>query len=93
MMGIYHEGSHHTVLNKEGFATAVDVDPEALKQLRSRFKSEAEFNKATGLYAPYGSDPKEKNHLELFNPNKTDIYVVTGDGVSKKAATMAGQQR
>jgi hypothetical protein len=93
MMGIYHEGSHHTVLNKEGFATAVDVDSEALKQLRSRFKSEAEFNKATGLYAPYGSDPKEKNHLELFNPNKTEIYVVTGDGVSTKAATMAGQQR
>jgi len=92
-MGIWHEGSHHTIFNKEGYVTGVDVNSQQLAALRAKFKSEAEFNKATGLYAPYGSDPKEKNHLELFNPNKTDIYVVTGDGVSKKAAAIAGQQR
>jgi len=91
--GIWHEGSHHTVLNQEGYATAVDVSTASLNALRAKYKSEEEFNRATGLYAPYSKDPKERNHLELFNPNKTDIYVNTGDGVSQKAATMAGTQR
>jgi methyl-accepting chemotaxis protein len=92
--GIWHEGSHHTVLNKEGYATAVDVSNASLNALRSKFKTEEEFNRVTGLYAPYGKDPKELNHLELFDPNANrPIYVVTGDGVSQKANTMAGKQR
>jgi len=90
--GIWHEGSHHTVLNQQGYATAVDVSTASLNALRARY-SDKEIAEKFNLYAPYSKDPKEQNHLELFNPNRTDIYVTTGDGVSQKAATMAGSQR
>jgi len=94
LMGIWHPGSHHTVLNKEGYATGVDVNNAQLRALRAKFKSEEEFNRATHLYAPFGKDPNELNHLEYFDPNANrPIYVNTEDGTSKKAGTMAGTQR
>ena len=77
-------GSHHIP------GAAVDVSMASLKQFLSKH-SEEELRDQFNLYRPLGS--KDPNHLELFNPNRTDIYVVTGDGVSQKAATMAGNQR
>ena len=72
------------------FGQGVDVSMSSLKQFLSKY-SEEELRDQFNLYRPHGS--KDPNHLELFNPNRTDIYVNTGDGVSQKAATMAGTQR
>jgi len=77
-------GSHHISGN------AVDVSMYSLKQFLSKH-TEDELKETYNLYRPLGA--KDPNHLELFNPNRTDIYVNTGDGVSQKAATMAGKQR
>ena len=93
-LGIWHEGSHHTVFNQEGYVTGVDVNKKQLAALRAKFRTEEEFNRATNLYAPFGKDPNEINHLEYFDSNANrPIYVVTGDGITQKAATMAGKQR
>ena len=72
------------------FGKGVDVSMSSLKQFLSKY-SEEELKDQFNLYIPHGK--KDPNHLELFNPNRTDIYVNTGDGVSQKAATMAGKQR
>jgi len=77
-------GSHHIGGN------AVDVSMSSIRQFLSKH-SEEELRDKYNLYRPLGA--KDPNHLELFNPNRTDIYVTTGDGVSQKAATMAGSQR
>jgi hypothetical protein len=77
---IWNPGSHHTVLNEEGYATAVDVSKKSLKALRSKFKSDEEFSNATRLYAPYGA--KDPNHLEYYDPNKVNVYMRTAPGSS-----------
>ena len=92
LIGKWHPGSHHTVLNKAGFATAADVDPDQLKALRAKFSSEDEFTKATHLYSPFGKkDPNELNHVELAPQYRTDVYVHF-DGQASKANAMTGKQ-
>jgi len=89
--GIWNEGSHHTVLNPQGYATAVDVSTASLNALRAKY-SEDELKDKFNLYAPYGNkNPKELNHLELYNPNRTDVYVHF-DGQASKANAMSGKQ-
>jgi methyl-accepting chemotaxis protein len=77
-------GSHHLT------GSAVDVSMASLRQFLSKH-TENELKEQFNLYRPLGE--KDPNHLELFDPNRRDIYITTGDGVSQKAATMAGQQR
>ena len=89
--GIWNEGSHHTVLNSQGYATAVDVSTASLNALRAKY-SEDELKDKFNLYAPYGNkNPNELNHLELYNPNRTDVYVHF-DGQASKANAMSGKQ-
>ena len=89
--GIWNEGSHHTALNSQGYATAVDVSTASLNALRAKY-SEDELKDKFNLYAPYGNkNPKELNHLELYNPNRTDVYVHF-DGQASKANAMSGKQ-
>lgn len=78
--GIWNQGSHHTVLNEEGYATGADVSKKSLRALRSKFSSDEEFSNATRLYAPYGA--KDPNHLEYYDPNKVTVYMRTAPGSS-----------
>jgi LAS superfamily LD-carboxypeptidase LdcB len=70
------------------FGKSVDVTMASLNKFLSE-NSEKDLQDKYNLYRPHGS--KDPNHLELYNPNRTDIYVHF-DGASRKAAPMAGKQ-
>lgn len=76
------EGSHHLSGN------AVDVSMSSLKQFLSKH-TEDELKDQYNLYRPLGA--KDPNHVELYNPNRTDIYVHF-DGQASKANAMSGKQ-
>jgi LAS superfamily LD-carboxypeptidase LdcB len=67
---------------------SVDVTMASLNRFLSE-NSEKDLQEKYNLYRPHGS--KDPNHLEIYNPNRTDIYVHF-DGASRKAAPMAGKQ-
>jgi hypothetical protein len=76
------EGSKHLSGN------AVDVSMSSLKQFLSKH-TEDELKDQYNLYRPLGA--KDPNHVELYNPNRTDIYVHF-DGQASKANAMSGKQ-
>lgn len=94
---IWHPGSHHTVLNKEGFSTALDIDMDQALALRAKFKTEEEFTKATNLWRPYLGMKGEENHFELKNhhlkfvdpnPGKDNVFIYDNDGTCTKLVAM-----
>ena len=60
----------------------------SLKNFLSKH-TEEELNQQYNLKRPYGA--KDPNHVELYNPNRTDIYVHF-DGQASKANAMSGKQ-
>ena len=96
-IGKWHPGSHHTVLNAEGKATALDIDMAQALALRAKFKTEEEFTKATNLWRPYLGMKDEENHFELKNhhlkfvdpnPGKDNVFIYDNDGTCTKLAAM-----
>lgn len=96
-IGKWHTGSHHTVLNAEGNATALDIDMAQALALRAKFKTEEEFTKATNLWRPYIGMKGEENHFELKNhhlrfvdpnPGKDNTFIYDNDGTCTKLVAM-----
>ena len=95
--GIWNPGSHHTALNSEGFATALDIDMAQALALRAKFKTEEDFTKATNLWRPYLGMKGEENHFELKNhhlkfvdpnPGKDNVFIYDNDGTCTKLVAM-----
>ena len=90
--GIWHEGSHHTLLNAQGKASAVDIDPSQVKALMTKY-SDQQLKEQFDIYRPYPKDPKEQNHFERWSTrNESKIYVYV-NGELQPMSNMAGQQR
>ena len=96
-IGKWHPGSHHTVLNAEEKATALDIDKAQALALRAKFKTEEDFTKATNLWRPYLGMEGEENHFELKkhhlrfvdpNPGKDNVFIYDNDGTCTKLVAM-----
>ena len=94
---IWHPGSHHTVLNEDEKATALDIDKEQALALRAKFKTEEEFTKVTNFWRPYLGMKGEENHFELKNhhlrfvdpnPGKDNTFIYDNDGTCTKLVAM-----
>ena len=70
------------------FGEGADVSMASLRNFLSKH-TEEELNQQYNLKRPYGA--KDPNHVELYNPNRTDIYVHF-DGQASKANAMSGKQ-
>ena len=90
--GIWHEGSHHTLLNAQGKASAVDIDPSQVKALMAKY-SDQQLKEQFDIYRPYPKNPDEQNHFERWSTrNESKIYVYV-NGELQPMSNMAGQQR
>ena len=90
--GIWHEGSHHTLLNAQGMASAVDIDPSQIKYLMAKY-TDQQLKEQFDMYRQYPNDPKEQNHFERWSTrNESKIYVYV-NGELQPMSNMAGQQR
>jgi hypothetical protein len=71
---------------------AVDVTMDSLKRILAQY-TEQELKDKFNLYAPLGK--RDPNHLELWDKNRTDIYVnnPAGSGITVTTASQAGTQR
>ena len=70
---------------------AVDVTMASLAKVLSKY-SEQELKERFNLYAPVGK--RDPNHLELWDKNRTDIYVnnPAGSGITVTSASQSGTQ-
>ena len=70
---------------------AVDVTMDSLKRILAQY-TEQELKDKFNLYSPLGK--RDPNHLELWDRNRTDIYVnnPAGSGLILTTASQAGTQ-
>jgi hypothetical protein len=91
-LGIWHEGSHHTLLNAQGKASAVDIQKSQVASLMAKY-TDQELKEQFDIYRPYPKDPNEQNHFERWSTrNESKIYVYV-NGELQPMSNMAGQQR
>jgi len=90
--GIWHEGSHHTLVDAQGYSHAMDIPKDQVKALLSKY-SEQQLKDQFDIYRPYPNQKGEENHFERWSTrNQPQIYMYV-DGVVTKAASMSGQQK
>ena len=89
---IWHEGSHHTLVDAQGISHAMDIPKNQVKALLAKY-SEQQLKNEFDIYRPYPNQKGEENHFERWSTrNQPQLYIYVNNEL-QPMANMAAQQR